>query len=234
MVVVFSPELWSIILAFKVALEQVRKLAEFIGTRGTPATALSFPDRSTPIGALISSYLKGESELDDAAVHLLFAANRWEKAQLIRTKLDSGETVIADRYAYSGAAFTAAKGKQSLDWCKSPDRGLPRPDAIIYLDIKPEVAKRRGDYGAERYEDEVFQEKVQRQLDTLRAEEPEGWEVVDADKTEDEVAAEIQGIAARTMAKVALLPLKELWVKEDPVAAMSFGFGGMGFGRTSS
>ena len=24
----------------------------------------------------------------------------------------SGETVIADRYAYSGAAFTAAKGKQ--------------------------------------------------------------------------------------------------------------------------
>ena len=68
---------------------------------------------------------------DDAAIHLLFAANRWEKAQTIRSKLEkygavrfadcflfadfpypSGETVIADRYAYSGAAFTAAKGKQ--------------------------------------------------------------------------------------------------------------------------
>ncbi len=26
--------------------------------------------------------------------------------------------------------------------------------------------------------------------------------------------------------QVALLPLKDLWVKEDPVAAVSFGFGG--------
>jgi hypothetical protein len=44
-------------------IEQVKKLVEYVGTRGTPATALAFPDRTTPIGGLINSYLKGESEL---------------------------------------------------------------------------------------------------------------------------------------------------------------------------
>jgi hypothetical protein len=57
---VFVPDLEQ--LSCKV-LQQVKKLGEYIGTRGTPATVLAFPDRTTPIGALISSYLKGESEL---------------------------------------------------------------------------------------------------------------------------------------------------------------------------
>lgn len=38
-----------------------------------------FPDRYTAIGRMIDSYLSGETEADDAAVHLLFSANRWEK-----------------------------------------------------------------------------------------------------------------------------------------------------------
>lgn len=38
-----------------------------------------FPDRTTQIGQMINSYLKGETETDDAAMHLLFSANRWEK-----------------------------------------------------------------------------------------------------------------------------------------------------------
>ena len=40
---------------------------------------INFPDRSTSLGGVISSYLKGISELKDEAVHLLFSANRWEK-----------------------------------------------------------------------------------------------------------------------------------------------------------
>lgn len=38
-----------------------------------------FPDRSTAIGSMINSYLTKQSEADDAAMHLLFSANRWEK-----------------------------------------------------------------------------------------------------------------------------------------------------------
>lgn len=34
--------------------------------------------------------------------------------------LSAGKTLVVDRYAYSGAAFTAAKGIPGLDlaWCK--------------------------------------------------------------------------------------------------------------------
>ena len=38
-----------------------------------------FPDRQTAIGQMINAYLQGKTETDDAAVHLLFSANRWEK-----------------------------------------------------------------------------------------------------------------------------------------------------------
>ena len=39
-----------------------------------------FPDRACPTGELIDSYLTERTRvLDDHAVHLLYAANRWEK-----------------------------------------------------------------------------------------------------------------------------------------------------------
>lgn len=38
-----------------------------------------FPDRTTGVGQMISSYLVDQSHLDDCAIHLLFSANRWEK-----------------------------------------------------------------------------------------------------------------------------------------------------------
>ena len=35
-------------------------------------------DRETAIGKVINDYLEQKVELEDHAVHLLFAANRWE------------------------------------------------------------------------------------------------------------------------------------------------------------
>ena len=45
----------------------------------TPAELWSFPDRTTDVGYTLDAYLGSKTELDDAAIHLLFAANRWEK-----------------------------------------------------------------------------------------------------------------------------------------------------------
>ena len=71
---------------------------------------MRFPDRTTQIGSMLDSYLRNKSDLSDQAVHLLFSANRWEKAGEIRNELSSGHHVVVDRYAYSGVAYTAAKG----------------------------------------------------------------------------------------------------------------------------
>ena len=91
------------------------------------AKMMRFPDRGTHIGQVINDYLKGEKELDDHVIHLLFSTNRWEKREELTKALDAGQHVLIDRYAYSGVAFSAAKAGMDLDWCRGPDRGLPKP-----------------------------------------------------------------------------------------------------------
>lgn len=43
---------------------------------------------------------------------------------------------------------------------QAPDRGLPAPDLVLYLDIPLEVAEQRGGYGQERYEKREMQQQV--------------------------------------------------------------------------
>ena len=47
---------------------------------------------------------------------------------------------------------------------QAPDRGLPAPDLVLYLDIPLEVAEQRGGYGQERYEKREMQQQVRRLL----------------------------------------------------------------------
>lgn len=58
---------------------------------------------------MINNYLAQKSELDDRAIHLLFSANRWEAKQSIVACLESGKSVVCDRYAFSGIAYSYAK-----------------------------------------------------------------------------------------------------------------------------
>ncbi|KAM9663816.1 thymidylate kinase isoform 1-T1 [Trichechus inunguis] len=139
---------------------QSRKLVAALCADGYRAELLRFPERSTEIGKLLSSYLEKKTEVEDHSVHLLFSANRWEQVPLIRDKLDQGVTLVVDRYAFSGVAFTAAKENVSLDWCKQPDVGLPRPDLVLFLQLQLADAARRSGFGRERYEDGAFQERA--------------------------------------------------------------------------
>lgn len=119
---------------------------------GIAAISMRFPDRTTPIGTIINEYLQNVNELDDRAIHLLFSSNRWEAAKTIESTLKAGTSIVCDRYAYSGVAFSAAKVDANndaildLEWCKHPDRGLPAPDCVLFLDLTAEQAEARGGY----------------------------------------------------------------------------------------
>jgi hypothetical protein len=84
----------------------------------------------------------------------------------IVSKLAAGTTLVVDRYAYSGVAFTAAKHVPGLDasWCMAPDAGLPAPDAVFFLSLPAQAAEARGGYGEERYEKAAFQAEVLKQF----------------------------------------------------------------------
>ena len=80
---------------------QVTRLAEYLNDKGIKASNINFPNRTTAVGSLINSYLQTDQELDDAVVHLLFSTNRWEVVRSLKARLNVGETLVCDRYAFS-------------------------------------------------------------------------------------------------------------------------------------
>ncbi|KAK4940721.1 Thymidylate kinase [Elasticomyces elasticus] len=141
---------------------QCQLLLETIQASRQRARYVKFPDRTTPTGQMINSYLTGQAQQDDHSIHLLFSANRWEAIKGIEEDLMNGFTVIVDRYSFSGAVYSAAKENPdlSLDWAWYPEIGLLKPDILFFLDISSADAAKRGGYGAERYETERMQARV--------------------------------------------------------------------------
>lgn len=130
---------------------------------------VKFPDRTTRIGGIINQYLVDPSfTLTDQSAHLLFSANRWEVVPDIIAALERGESVVMDRYIYSGIAYSLAKSKTGtndpqmgdVQWLYSPDKGLPKPDLTLFLTLSLEELSRRKGWGDERYEKEAFQKSV--------------------------------------------------------------------------
>ena len=173
---------------------------------------MRFPNRTSTIGKMINSYLESATEMDDRTIHLLFSANRWEASSSIENILNSGKTILCDRYAYSGAAFTAAKG-YDLNWCMACDKGLPQPDAVIYLNIPVDEAAKRGEYGAERYEKVEFQREVQKKYLELRDNDNDKWHTIDALQTKDDISIQIQKIVNTVINDCKEKPLKKLWTE---------------------
>lgn len=55
-----------------------------------------------------------------------------------------------------------------ISWCLQSDIGLPAPDIIYFLKLSPEEASKRGEFGAERYEQKEFQCKVAEEFKKLQ------------------------------------------------------------------
>lgn len=189
---------------------QCSRLVSYLEGQGLQVEAWRFPDRTTAVGEMISSYLTNKSQLDDRTIHLLFSANRWEKRSLMEAKLRSGISIVLDRYSYSGVAFSAAKGLD-IEWCKAPESGLLAPDLVIYLDIPPEEAAKRGDYGLERYEKLEFQTEVGKNYQILR---DSTWKVVDASLSVDAIEKEVRDLATNSITSCQEgKSLRNLWLQ---------------------
>lgn len=147
---------------------QSTKLVEALNNMKIPAKKISFPDRSTPIGSVINDYLSRKIELPDRSIHLLFSANRWELEPEIRKQIESGITLIVDRYSYSGVVFTSAKQCVDFNWCCGPENGLPKPDLVMFLKLSIEEMTKRSGFGDERYENVEFQNKVDQNYDKFQ------------------------------------------------------------------
>lgn len=132
-----------------------KRVTEALNQMGIPAMRISFPDYESPSSALLQMYLHGEfgAHADDVnayAASVLFAADRFAG---FRTKYqkpyDEGVILVADRYTTSNIVHQMCKlPKDEWDrfiaWLTDLEYGkfeLPKPDAVLYLDMLPEISQ---------------------------------------------------------------------------------------------
>jgi len=105
-------------------------------------------------GKLIGEYLSGIYgdfiQTDPRVASVLYAVDRFESSAQIEKWLKDGYTVIADRYVSAnqihqgGKIENPKKRKEFLAWLEKMEHGvfnIPKPDAVIYLDVPFEVSK---------------------------------------------------------------------------------------------
>ncbi|HNY19383.1 MAG TPA: dTMP kinase [Flexilinea sp.] len=139
---------------------------------------------------------------------LLFCAARAQLVEeVIRPALQSGKIVISDRYADStlayqgyGHGFEQETLKQLLNFTT----GNLWPDLTFLLDISAEKGLRRRISNQEewnRMDDYqlAFHERVRNGYHQLAAADPQRWEMIDADQSEEAVENEIMQRLARRL-----------------------------------
>jgi dTMP kinase len=132
---------------------------------------------------------------------MLFCINRWECAAKIEADLAAGKIIVCDRYSASGVAYSAAKGA-STEFCVGCEAGLPQPDLVIFLFVKPEVTALRPGYNCDTDRHEVleFQKLVAaRYLSSEVTSMTKNWSTVNADRSTDEVALDVYRIATEAI-----------------------------------
>ena len=138
--------------------------------------------------------------MTDVTEALLYAASR---AQHVREKIlpavKEGKVVLCDRFLDSSVAYQGGGRNLGIDKVleiNAPAVDGTLPDLTVYLDIDHRESLRRRCAASEpdrlEMEAESFHARVENGYHELIARNPERFVVVDAAKTREEIAAEIQ------------------------------------------
>jgi dTMP kinase len=197
---------------------QVRRLADRLREAGRTVVITREPG-GTPIAegireVLLSGFAK---PLGSEAEALLFAAARADHVdRLIRPALASGDWVLSDRFSDSTHVYQGASGGVDEELLVALDRlaiGRTHPNLTFILDLPPEVGLARvadrlaatGDV-PDRFEgDDIALHERRRAayLDIARRE-PERCVVIDAERSEGEIAEDIwRAVASRLLDRAA-------------------------------
>ena len=121
---------------------QCKLLQNDIMKAGFNCKILDFPDYSTPIGKEIRLFLDGRRSYSSQVQHMLLSVNRWEKKEEIEKMLQNGTIIIMDRYYQSNIVYGLSNGLD-LNWLINLDKGLPKEDIVIILEIDPATSYKR-------------------------------------------------------------------------------------------
>jgi dTMP kinase len=182
----------------------VAKLADRLRQMRVPVRATREPSDG-PVGTLVRQVLTGRVVVPGgrapgwATMALLFAADRMDHVESeIEPFVAGGGVMLSDRYDASSLGYQSVSSgaeKDAIEWIRSLNRYVRRPDLTIVLDVSAETAaERRQQRGeaAQLYE----QNEVQRALaafyrDLAKHMPNDRIAVIDASGTVDEVHARV-------------------------------------------
>ena len=155
------------------------------------------PTRGTLTGNAVEKAI--QSDTDQLAELFLFTADHAEHlAKLVKPALESGKTVISDRYSDSRYAYQSITLKtrleNSLEWVKNLHRDWTIvPDLTFLFDIRPEISVGRcGKRGEQsKFEKIEFLRGVREIFLRLAAEDPERFIVIDASLSPESIEKEV-------------------------------------------
>jgi dTMP kinase len=168
---------------------QSRVLVSALRNKGKLCASLDFPDYSTPIGREIKSFLDGKRDYPDETKLMLLSANRWERKETIDRMLSNRTILVMNRYYHSNLAYGVSKNLE-LDWLMTLDRGLPKEDLCIVLEIRPTISESRSKQAGDLFENDkdllknVY--KNYRKLAKLF-----NWKIINGERSKEEVSRDI-------------------------------------------
>ncbi|MEE8409820.1 MAG: dTMP kinase [Myxococcota bacterium] len=170
---------------------------------GGHETHLTAEPSDRAIGRLIRSVLEGDTVMNDAALALLFAADRLDHVeQEIEPALNRGAVVITDRYLLSSLAYQAIGCP--LAWVAELNREARRPDISILLRVSAETAASRRQArggGEERFDATESQRRIAEAYEAaVRLPDVGRTEVIDAERDVDTVAFDLRTLVTDLMA----------------------------------
>ena len=196
---------------------QLSLLAEHFAQRGTYFRSVSFPNYDSHSGRIISDYLAGNIPCDGRngayAASTFYAADRYISYTTDwRDDYEKGAAIVCGRYTTSNAIYQMTKlpaeeREGFLAWLAEYEYGLlglPRPDAVLFLDMPAEVSEGLLSvrYGGEEQKKDIHERSTQFQRScresALFAAQRCGWQVIPC--AENGAALPIEEIHARILA----------------------------------
>lgn len=173
----------------------IEGVSKVLSSRGIDTVSTAEPTEG-PIGSMIrSGTIRKVSQNAEA---LLFTADRACHTQEIKEWMDSGKTVLCDRYYASTVAYQSANldgTRAEKEWLKEINRPvIIEPDITFLLDIDPEISMERvnGRGETSKFETAEYLKKVRSNYLEIAGE--DDFHIIDASRTEEEVLDEVIAI----------------------------------------
>jgi len=170
-----------------------------------PVLHIRYPNYNNPVGVTIHKFLHEELKLSADMQFFIYSLDMLKDMKEIKSAINEGRVVLADRYFTSTLAYQCAQGfplEKALKFAELFD--FVKPDLIFYLKVSPEIAfkrKQKEKSNLDFFEKNLdFIKLVAKKYDELASKNIFGkWIIINAEKSIEDVASEVESIVNKSL-----------------------------------